>query len=204
MAVKYSLAKKASKFGAKNADGKYYACAQINEKTSLKQFSKLIAMQTTVSRADVTAVLVSAVENLVMELQRGNQVEFGELGKFRLQLSSVGTEKAADFKSDINITDVNIQFVPGDDLAQLFENLEFTQVASRAVQRAALKAEKEGAKTLDIEAAKQTTKKNTDDSTGTGSDTGGSKPDGSQTGSDSDSKGDKGSSSDGDGGSVGL
>jgi len=166
MAVKYSLAKKASKFGAKNTDGKYYACSQINEKTSLKQFSKLIAMQTTVSRADVTAVLVSAVENLVMELERGNQVEFGELGKFRLQLSSIGTENAADFKSDINITDVNIQFVPGDELAKIFENLEFTQVASRAVQRAALKAEKEGAKTLDLEAAKQTGKKDGDSGSG--------------------------------------
>lgn len=170
MAVKYSLAKKSSKFGAKSADGKYYACAQINEKTSLKQFSKLIAMQTTVSRADVTAVLVSAVENLVMELQRGNQVEFGELGKFRLQLSSVGTENAVDFKSDINITDVNIQFVPGEELAKIFENLEFTQVASRAVQRAALKAEKEGAKTLDLEAAKQSGKKDSDSDSGSDTD----------------------------------
>ena len=172
MAVKYSLAKKASKFGAKNADGKYYACAQINEKTSLKQFSKLIAMQTTVSRADVTAVLVSAVENLVMELQRGNQVEFGELGKFRLQLSSVGTENAADFKSDVNITDVNIQFIPGAELARIFEDLEFIQVASRAIQRAALKAEKEGAKTLDLEAAKQSGKKDNAGDSGSGSGTG--------------------------------
>ena len=214
MAVKYSLAKKASKFGAKNADGKYYACAQINEKTSLKQFSKLIAMQTTVSRADVTAVLVSAVENLVMELQRGNQVEFGELGKFRIQLSSIGTENAADFKSDINITDVNIQFVPGDELSKLFEDLEFTQVASRAVQRAALKAEKEGAKTVDIEAAKQTSKKNNggsagDDSgddagsgSGTGSGTGSDDNSGNETGNDS--KGDSGSSTDDGDDSVGL
>ena len=77
-------------------------------------FSKLISMQTTVSRADVSAVLVSAVENLVMELQRGNQVEFGELGKFRLQLTSEGVEKASDFKGDIHIKGVNIQFVPGD------------------------------------------------------------------------------------------
>lgn len=130
-------------------------------------FSKLISMQTTVSRADVSAVLVSAVENLVMELQRGNQVEFGELGKFRLQLTSEGVEKASDFKGDIHIKGVNIQFVPGDDLSTLFENLEFTQVASRAVQKAALKAEKEGAKTLDIEEAKKTGKKTTGADPGT-------------------------------------
>lgn len=145
MSVNYSLVKYENKMGKNAGESKFYARAQVHESITLKMFSKLISMQTTVSRADVSAVLVSAVENLVMELQRGNQVEFGELGKFRLQLTSEGVEKASDFKGDIHIKGVNIQFVSGDDLSTLFENLEFTQVASRAVQKAALKAEKEGA-----------------------------------------------------------
>ena len=45
------------------------------------------------------------------------------------------------------IKGVNIQFIPGSDLANIFVGMEFEQVASRAVQKAALKAEKEGAKT---------------------------------------------------------
>ena len=61
MAVNYSLVKYVSKFGKDAGKGKFYARAQVKEKTSLKKFSKLIAMQTTVSYADVTAVLVSAV-----------------------------------------------------------------------------------------------------------------------------------------------
>lgn len=60
-----------------------------------------------------------------MELQRGNQVEFGELGKFRLQLMSDGTDAASDFTSD-NIKGVRIQFVPGDDLSDMFNQMEFT------------------------------------------------------------------------------
>lgn len=167
MSVNYSLVKYENKMGKNAGESKFYARAQVYESITLKMFSKLISMQTTVSRADVSAVLVSAVENLVMELQRGNQVEFGELGKFRLQLTSEGVEKASDFKGDIHIKGVNIQFVPGDDLSTLFENLEFTQVASRAVQKAALKAEKEGAKTLDIEEAKKTGKKTTGADSGT-------------------------------------
>lgn len=87
MSVSYSLVKYVPKFGKNAGKGKFYARAQVNEKTSLKKFSKMIAMQTTVTYADVTAVLVSAVENLILELQRGNQVEFGDLGKFRLQMS---------------------------------------------------------------------------------------------------------------------
>ena len=131
-------------------------------------------MQTTVSYADVTAVLVSAVENLILELQRGNQVEFGDLGKFRLQIVSDGADSAAEFKSDTHIKGVNIQYSPGPELYSVFQDMEFVQVASRAVQRAALKAEKEGAKTIDIEEAKKASSKKQNTS-------GGSSADGDQT-----------------------
>lgn len=76
MSVNYSLVKYENKMGKNAGESKFYARAQVHESITLKMFSKLISMQTTVSRADVSAVLVSAVENLVMELQRGNQVEF--------------------------------------------------------------------------------------------------------------------------------
>ena len=180
MAINYSLVKLASKFGDKVGVPKFYARAQMNESISLKKFAKLISMQTTVSYADVTAVLVSMQENMIIELQRGNQIDFGELGKFRLQLTSEGAATAAEFKSDINIKGVNIQFIPGSDLANIFVGMEFEQVASRAVQKAALKAEKEGAKTLDIEEAK---KKPAKDNASSGGDTTGGNTSGEQTGS---------------------
>ena len=191
MAVNYSLVKYVPKFGKNAGKGKFYARAQVNEKTSLKKFSKLIAMQTTVTYADVTAVLVSAVENLILELQRGNQVEFGDLGKFRLQIVSDGADSAADFKSDTHIKGVNVQYAPGPELYSVFQDMEFVQVASRAVQRAALKAEKEGAKTIDIEEAKKPAgkKENTNGDSSTdgehtsgGSTTGGSTTAGSTSG----------------------
>lgn len=156
MAINYSLAKLNP--GLAKSDGKFYARAQVNATTNLKEFSQLIASQTTVSRADVSAVLISSVENLIMELKRGNQVEFGELGKFRVQLMSEGTEKASDFTAN-KITGIRIQFVPGEDLDDLFSKLEFTPVASRLVQKAALKAEKAGATIIDINEAKANAKK---------------------------------------------
>ena len=183
MAVNYSLVKYVSKFGKDAGKGKFYARAQVNEKTSLKKFSKLIAMQTTVSYADVTAVLVSAVENLILELQRGNQVEFGDLGKFRLQIVSDGADSAAEFKSDTHIKGVNIQYSPGPELYSVFQDIEFVQVASRAIQRAALKAEKEGAKTIDIEEAKKASgkKQNTSGGSTTGGNTSGDQTSGGST-----------------------
>ena len=194
MAINYSLVKLSSKFGDKAGVPLFYARAQMKDSISLKQFAKLISMQTTVSYADVTAVLVSMQENMVIELQRGNQIDFGELGKFRLQLTSEGAATAAEFKSDINIKGVNIQFIPGSDLANIFVGMEFEQVASRAVQKAALKAEKEGAKTLDIEEAKKKPAK--DDTSSGGSTTGGETTGGETSG---DQTGNTGGSESGDG-----
>ena len=77
------------------------------------------------------------------------QVDFGELGKFRLQIASVGTEKLTDFTA-AHITRVNIQYVPGEDLKTIFGALEFQPVASRAAQAAALRAEKEGKAVADL------------------------------------------------------
>lgn len=213
MSVSFSLAKHLAKPGDKTSDSKYYACTQINDSISLKMFAGLIERQTTVSRADCTAVLVSAVDNLVTELQRGNQVEFGDLGKFRLQIVSDGAESAAEFKSDTHIKGVNVQYAPGPELYSVFQNMEFVQVASRAVQRAALKAEKEGAKTIDIEEVKKAASKKQNTSgdssaggdsstdgehTSGGSTTGGSTTGGSTTGGSTTGGSTDGGGSDGD------
>lgn len=161
MAVNYSLVKQSTKVGDTTSTKKFYARAQVAGTTSLKQISKMVSSQTTVSRADVYAVLISTVDNLLEELKRGNQVEMGDLGKFRVQIQSEGAEKADSFSSSNNITGVTIQYVPGNDLKNIFNDLEFTPVATRLIQKAALKAEKLEEKTLDIEAVKNAKKKGT-------------------------------------------
>ena len=102
-----------------------------------------------VSRADVVAVLISTVENLLDALQEGKQVDFGELGKFRLQILNEGAESLEKFTST-NITGVNIQYIPGEDLKNIFAGLEFQPVASRKAQQAVLRAEKAGETSVDI------------------------------------------------------
>ena len=108
-----------------------------------------MASQTTVSRADVVAVLTATVDNLLDALQEGKQVDFGELGKFRLQIVSVGAGNLAEFTAT-SITGVNIQYIPGEDLKSIFAGLEFQPVASRKAQSAALRAEKEGKVVSDL------------------------------------------------------
>ena len=145
MALNYSVSLRPNPLD-KDAAPKAYATAQINGELTLKQLSKRVSSQTTVSRADVVAVLTATVDNLLEALTEGKQVDFG---KFRLQIASVGTEKLADFTA-AHITGVNIQYVPGEDLKTIFGALEFQPVASRAAQAAALRAEKEGKAVADL------------------------------------------------------
>ena len=73
---------------------KAYARSQVSKELTLKGLSQRVAAQTTVSRADVSAVLISVVENMIEALRDGEQVDFGELGKFRLQATSRGADSA--------------------------------------------------------------------------------------------------------------
>lgn len=147
MALHYSVSLRTNPI--KKGEPKAYATAQTNGELSLKQLSARVASQTTVSRADVAAVLISTVENLLDALQEGKQVDFGELGKFRLQILSEGA-KSLDKFTAANITGVNIQFIPGEDLKNVFAGLEFQPVATRKAQQAVLRAEKAGENTVDI------------------------------------------------------
>ena len=128
---------------------KAYAKSQITGELTLKELSRRVASQTTVRRADVSAVIIATVENMIEGLRAGEQVDFGDLGKFRLQITSRGAETAEKFTA-ANITGVNIQFIPGEDLKDIFAGMEFSPVPTRAATRAVLKAQKAGQTTVDI------------------------------------------------------
>ena len=133
----------------KNDPYKAYAKSQINGEISLKELSKEVSTKSTVHAADVYAVLIASVESMFAALKAGKQVDFGELGKFRLQITSKGAITAEDFTAD-NITGVTIQFIPGDDLKGIFQGMEFNLVASRAAQAALLRAQKKGETIVDL------------------------------------------------------
>ena len=133
----------------KSAPPRAYAKAQINGEMSLKELSKEVSNKCTVHSADVSAVLIATVETMLAALRDGKQVDFGELGKFRLQITSKGAITAEDFTAD-NITGVTIQFIPGDDLKGIFKGMEFNLVPSRYAQAALLRAQKKGETTVDL------------------------------------------------------
>lgn len=151
---------------------KAYAKAQVKEVMSFRSFIQHIADHGGYTRGKVKGVLSDMCECLVEMLLEGKKVQLDELGDFWISLSCDGAESCEKFTAD-NIKAVNIVFTPGVDFENLIGKAEFSPVASRAAQAATLKAEKMGAKTVDLVAAK---KKNTtsSDVTPTDPDDGGS------------------------------
>ena len=123
---------------------KAYARVQINEVISTKKFVGHISDHNGVfSKGTVKGVTTDLVNCLREMLVAGNKVEIDGLGTFGISLTSEGAESLDKFTS-ANIKAVNVVYTPSEDLQDLIQDATFTQVSSRRVQAAALKAEKAG------------------------------------------------------------
>ena len=135
---------------------KAYAKAQVKEVMSFRDFVNHISEHGGYKRGQVKGVLSDMCSCLVEQLLEGKKVMLDELGNFWLSLSSEGAESCETFSAK-NITGVNIIFTPGEDFENLLSRATFNPVPSRSLQNAALKAEKKGEKTIDIDAVKNNT-----------------------------------------------
>ena len=133
---------------------KAYAKAQVKEVMSFRDFVNHISEHGGYKRGQVKGVLSDMCSCLVEQLLEGKKVMMDELGNFWLSLSSEGAESCETFSAK-NITGVNIIFTPGEDFDNLLSRATFNPVPSRSLQNAALKAEKKGDTTIDLEAVKK-------------------------------------------------
>ena len=133
---------------------KAYAKNQVTKVMSFDEFVKHIADHNGVfTRGTVKGVVSDTCSCLVEMLLNGYKVQFGELGIFGISITCEPADSLDKFTA-ANIKAVNILFTPGEDLENLRPRAEFVPVASRAAQVATLKAEKAGATTVDLAAAK--------------------------------------------------
>lgn len=161
--INYSTVKRKNLLKPEEAP-KTYATAQYDRVMELEEFAEHISQHNSkYSEADIMAVIIMMVKCLRECILDGKKVRLGKLGDFWVTLTSKGVEDGTKFTAD-NITACNILFTPGKDFIDLLTDAEFRVVATRALQAAAVKAEKEGAKTIDVEEAK---KKNTSSSENT-------------------------------------
>ena len=149
-----------------------FAISQYTDVMTIEKFAKHITSHGSVySRADISAILYMAVDCMREMLLEGKKIRLGDLGDFSILLSSKGAEDADKFTAQ-NITDVKVQWEPGQQFKTLRDEAEFNLVASRSAQAAVLKAIKEGKTNVDLNAP-VTPEGGGDGTSGGGSSTGG-------------------------------
>ena len=123
------------------AGKKVYATVQVDETYDLDAFARHIADHgSTYSRADVSAVLILAVDCMRELLLSGAKVDLGDLGTFRPAIRTEGAESADAFTAN-NIKKVNVRWTPGKPFKSLRDDAEFRFVPTRASQQALLAAQ---------------------------------------------------------------
>ena len=115
MAVKFKVVKRKVLNGAGKDSVKNYAISKTTGTSGLDKLCKLICSRSTLSSADVKAVLDSLNWAMDLELSSGNVVQLGEFGNFRMTLNSEGTDKVEDFDAT-KIKGARIVFYPGSSL----------------------------------------------------------------------------------------
>ena len=115
---------------------KYYAQIANTSPVNLDVITELVQAQSTVSAADVKAVLDQLQVIVQEQLRNGRSIRLGDLGSFRPTLSSTRVDTAAAVKST-NIKRVNVVFVPSAYIQKDLKNgvvaggLKFTQVKKK-------------------------------------------------------------------------
>lgn len=109
MAILYK--KKQFKMPKSKLNGYTYAKAVILEMVSTKQLAEEIAHSTTVTRADVMAVLTEMAVKIKDHLLTSQAVKLDELGIFKPALKSKAEAKAEDFGAK-NIYRTLIKYIP--------------------------------------------------------------------------------------------
>lgn len=135
----------------KGTPPKYYASPQVSDNVSMDEFCRHIASHGSVySRADVQSVLAQAVDCLREFLLDGKQVSLGDLGSFKIGLSSKGTITADEFNPSIHIKSVHVNWTPGMEFRNLQGDAQWNLVANRRAQRLLLKAINSGETTVNL------------------------------------------------------
>jgi len=123
MSLKYRLVQKVNP--TKPTDPKkYYANVVTRGEISLRELAKEVAQISTVSIADVTAVVESLLQIIPRHLGQGEIVRLAEFGSMSVTLSSEGAATPDDFSSNL-IKGVNLNFRPGKEINQTLDQVTF-------------------------------------------------------------------------------
>ena len=124
MAIKFNVIERGRPGVAGGGEKKFYASAQSNGDLTLAGLTRQIERSSTVSGADIRAVLYAMVEAMEDALANGQIVRMGDLGSLRVSLSSNGEETAEAVKGS-SIRNARVIFTPGKAIKNMLGNVSF-------------------------------------------------------------------------------
>jgi predicted histone-like DNA-binding protein len=111
MSIKFNVVQRANP-QKRDEPGKYYANIVGDGKTTLEDLARYAAEMSTVSKADIVAVMESIFGKIASDVADGKIVYVGEYFTLQAGGSSVGEEKEKDVNS-ASIKSVRAVFRPG-------------------------------------------------------------------------------------------
>ena len=127
MSVKFKIIEKGQPGVAGGGEKKFYASANMDGEISLAGLTKAIEKISTVSGADIRAVLYGLVDVMTGSLADGRIVRLGELGSLRVGISSEGKDCADDVNADC-IKSSKVIFTPGKQIKNMLNTLEYKKI----------------------------------------------------------------------------
>ena len=110
----------------KEEEPKFYMKAHATEYIGVTEISKRIEKECTVTRADVMAVLTALEDVIADAISQGQVVRLGELGSFKLSISSKGVEDEKNVNGSL-VTRERILFRPGSVILKALKSLSFSK-----------------------------------------------------------------------------
>lgn len=114
----------------RESEPKFYAQVKMSGEVTLREMCDRIQQSCTVTKADVHAVLVAMEDVFVDALKGGEIIRLGDLGTFRVSLSSKGSLTEKEYTSSL-ITKSRIIFRPGSVLSDALANLSFSKLTDK-------------------------------------------------------------------------
>jgi predicted histone-like DNA-binding protein len=123
MAVKYRITERRDLLDPSKPN-KYYAYLVNADVVDLKTISAAMSDGSTLREADIYAVLIGLVNTIQVELEKGNQVNLGDLGSFYLSINSKGELRPDDVKPQ-SIQRVKLLYRPKSKMKRFLKSLSF-------------------------------------------------------------------------------
>jgi len=127
MAIQIKVVERGQPGIAGGGTKKYYASPVHGREITLEGLTKNIEKTSTVSGADIRAVLYALVDEAVGGLSEGRIIRLGELGSLRITLSSEGKEKPEQVTATA-VKKTGVIFTPGKKLQDMMRMAKFTKV----------------------------------------------------------------------------